>query len=141
MKKSDKLIKLQAEWYAKLKESGFEDQERFTKAMEPKLALKQESRTQASYHAHQAAEVEQYFIDCRAHLFSNAFRNENERAIWELYSEGESIQKIAKELSLPFELTRVVVKYHRETYILPLYKPEVDGVIELKRRRMNEQDK
>ncbi len=140
--KRETLIELQKEWYAKLKASGFEDQERFSKNMKPKHTLKQESRTLALYHSPNASQIEQYYIDCRAHMHkTHLFASEVDYSIWGLYSEeGLSIQKICRKLNLPFEQVRRVVKYHRETYILPLYKPAKCKIIKLTTTKENNQN-
>ncbi len=137
---SKEFIALQKEWYDKLAEDGFEDAERFTKKMQPKATLKQESRTMAGYHNSHHANVstEQFFIDCRQHSFTKSFEDEESLLIWNAYADGESIKQISKSLELPFGRVRKLVNYHIDTFILTKYRK---GAIVTHIRDNNETEK
>lgn len=87
--KSKEFKKLQAEWYAKLRESGFKDCEddrenlhRYTKVVEVN------------------EEREYYYRACAWFLHDHRWRSPQMRRIWELHCQGIGRPTISKMLSI-----------------------------------------
>lgn len=123
MKPSQKLIN---EWYGKLKDSGFEDIEKY----EYSTYSMTDSLDKQKLHADVWQAKQEYYLLASRFLDETEFDNEREKIIWTYHSEGLSIRNIAKIL---FETgvaktnnksTVGVVVKRLETKMKSLYLPE-----------------
>jgi hypothetical protein len=85
---------LQKDWYKKLKDSGFQDIERG--AGQLKTDPLQNIKT--FYDLNSFESKQEYFRMAGAFLYSYKFKNEAEKLIWRLHSEGVSFRTIVKIL-------------------------------------------
>lgn len=92
----DKLNKLQKEWYAKLKASGFEDAE---------APLKKGGFTLVFWSSHYFASKNETTVEAQRAYYYQAgellhtfpFECDKDRRIWEFHSEGTPLREIAKK--------------------------------------------
>jgi hypothetical protein len=82
---------LQAEWYKKLKESGFVDIEEIPPHCPDHPRLKEYARSSAK---RLNPANEHYFTQCRFFLCHGHFASSEARKVWELHSEGVSFRKM-----------------------------------------------
>lgn len=93
--KQSEFVKLQQEWYAKLKEHGFRDIE-YTRAVDGQAfdcALFADARSMS---AEQYLEGEAYWHRARSYLWEGEFKDALERQVWELYCDGKTYRDIVK---------------------------------------------
>ena len=116
MSKNKELIKLQREWYKKLKAEGFKDTEYFDTNMEPRDIQKKDTYKHS-------LEIRDRFIGTASHytyarqlLHTNHIPKESRR-VWELYSEGTPYRTIASEVGISFSAVKKIVDS-----ILPILK-------------------
>ncbi len=94
--KTKKFKDLQAKWYKKLADKGFEDIED-NKYEEPKLKAYHYLRfktLEPDVHAARA----KYYENCRGVLVNHRFKRALDRRIWELHTEGLSLREIETEI-------------------------------------------
>ena len=89
---TDSFVKVQAEWAAKLKQSGFNDLE---DAADPDAYIQPEIISKKSRYGFD----EEHFELCQSILRDYPFREDLQRAIFELHAEGKSIREIEQWLS------------------------------------------
>lgn len=85
---------LQAKWYRKIKENGFQDIEK-----NEEIVRFHGQDFQTQYTPAQFTEKERYFQEAYSLLESDIFLNDLERRIWQLHCVGLSIRKIVVELN------------------------------------------
>jgi DNA-directed RNA polymerase specialized sigma24 family protein len=111
MNKAD-FVKLQKEWYGKLKAAGFRDIER-TRDVDGQAfdcALFTDTRHLTP---ETATESEEYWHLCRTWMHHSAtFRTlkPQEQAIWELYCEGVTYREIVKQVGRPLTSVHNVIQ-------------------------------
>lgn len=128
MNKTKELKKQQKVWYKKLKESGFEDIEYFDKDMEPKHLLRggskfspltNEQENSMNYSSvgilNEYEATVSYYDKARSLLHTIPFKNEQERLIWEMYSEGEAVRKIGKVVGFSHPKVLKIIKQIKES--------------------------
>ena len=104
--KSPKFKKLQDKWYNKLKNSGFEDIEQADGNLK-----KQAKSIHILYYKPVAYEAKQrYFELAGQFLYWYKFKNEVEKKIWTLHSEGMSNIKISKVTGVYVQTVNHIVK-------------------------------
>lgn len=91
------LKKLQDKWYKKLAKAGFEDIEDINS---PNEFLKEwhGSWFRSRGHASRFTAKESYFYQAGHFLTNHEFKNEQEKKVWKLHSEGLSLREIAKAM-------------------------------------------
>lgn len=124
-KEREDFRKLQAKWYKKAKESGFEDIETGSAGMQNTPFLKQHSiSTVRAYDA----DTEEWFRRCRIHLenydWYHRFTDDSGKRryrkkkkdyfTWKLYTEGLSYRKIIPLFIKKFKKNISVWKVHKE---------------------------
>jgi hypothetical protein len=85
---------LQEEWYAKLKKEGFEDIEQ-TDTKERLLKSWHSSYFHSRHNPHDFRHQEEYFRQATNFYHSHDFKNQAEKKIWLLHSEGYTIREIS----------------------------------------------
>lgn len=92
--------KLQAEWYKKLEQSGFEDIEEEDGSLKERAARYASKYNGTYFQAKKGyyESVEEYYRLATQFLHSHRFKNKREKLIWEMHSNGTSIRNIVKEL-------------------------------------------
>lgn len=111
--------KLQKEWYAKLKESGFKDIENPDDQDAPLNSIEGSSEFSKRIARWSKDLRREYFRDAESFLETGFFDSQKEEMIWRLHSTGISIRKTIRFLSeagfkkpLSFWYVReVIVKY------------------------------
>lgn len=98
-----KFKELQRRWYDKLAASGFHDIER--------NETHQHTDT-ASFQDQEA--IEEFYTKAADHLWSYAFLNLAEKAIWFLYANGNSIRNIAKGLGYTRSKVGWIIEKHTQ---------------------------
>lgn len=95
-KKKSELERLQAVWYKKLKESGFDDIEHADGSINSAVpyALRQNDATTQL----RAQAIQDYYCMTQHFLNDHVFDNETDKIIWEYYTHGLSYRDIAKLL-------------------------------------------
>lgn len=91
-------VKLQQEWYAKLKAAGFKDIE-YTRSVDGQAfdcALFADAR---SISPEQYLEGEAYWHRARSYLYEGEFKDDMEKAIWEAYCEGDTYRQICRKVN------------------------------------------
>ena len=93
--RSKELEDLRLEWYAKLKQEGFKDIERFDEAMKTDAGNNIQTRqTLSSY------DIKSEYYRIAGHfLHDHKFENEFDRKVWEQHCEGISIRSMEVTLS------------------------------------------
>lgn len=86
---------LQAKWYKKAKESGFEDIEKDEQWLKRHTGFYGKDHL---YRTEYARARRDYYIAAGQFLHSHLFDNEVDRRIWELHANGVSIRDIVKTL-------------------------------------------
>lgn len=105
------LKELRAEWYRKLKESGFKDIEDY----EGYLIHEGDPRSNKlkDWRDHQ----EYYSLACE-YLNSGEFEAELDKQVWELFCEGNSIRKIERSTQIyRFKVHKILLKYQERAGI------------------------
>ncbi len=115
MSRPDK--KLQAQWDAKLKKSGFEDAE--TKSGQLKAWHKLDIMRRFQ-HSDAATKME-YFVSAGRFLYDHKFESATDRAIWELHCQGMTLREILKVL----QGSQVASKWKVHQIVLRLKKEMV----------------
>ena len=95
--KRDEFVRLQREWYGKLKASGFKDIE-YTRDVDGQAfdcALFADARSMTP---EKFLEGEAYWHRARSYLWEGSFEDELERQVWELYCDGETYRSICKKV-------------------------------------------
>lgn len=102
MLKNKELKKLQSEWYAKLKESGFHDiEQNDNNDAKPDGNLKQ-WHSQVFYYRHKEGVLEdrqEYYRLAGQFLYDHDFHNEIHKVVWACHSDGLSVTEIARKLN------------------------------------------
>lgn len=94
--KDEYFLELQKQWYKKLKDTGFEDIEQDEEKLKNRTALQNLSK----YEPITAAAKEEYYRLAGQFLYEYEFSNDRERVIWELHSDGNSIEKIVLNMNV-----------------------------------------
>lgn len=111
MGKPKEFSKLQAEWYRKLKKSGFDDVEQ----TDGNLKIWSAHYFQSAYTPDSFTAKETYYRLAGQFLHSHKFKTPHEREVWRLHSEGESIRAIAAHLgSYPNKIHKIIKKLSKE---------------------------
>jgi hypothetical protein len=95
--KSKEFEKLQAEWDAKLKKSGFDDKERrdgCLKFYDSDYFTSNITGADPVYYKSK----EEYYRMAGKFLYDNKFKSQQDKIIWEQHAEGKSIREIVKIL-------------------------------------------
>lgn len=105
--------RLQARWYKKLKDTGFEDAED-TKSERQYMKAWHGSYFQARYTEDEFESKKQYYDRARAFLaeqFGNVpfFVRPTEATIWELHSDGMGYRDIARQLDTKIWRVRLII--------------------------------
>lgn len=115
-RKGKAFLKLQAEWYLKIKQSGFEDIED-VKSPNEFIKVWHSSYFQTRYSPNEFEEKREYYDRARAFLEDQMqgleyilFGKQLERTIWELHSEGLSLREIAREVGVNKDKVQNIVK-------------------------------
>ena len=103
--KDPNFIKEQKKWYQKLKNSGFVDIESFNATCEPHDVMKFPFNSGGM----DIEEEEEYYRVCRGFLHEFNFKNNRERKIWELHSEGTPYKKIARQVRTSYHKVFITV--------------------------------
>lgn len=121
----DDLLRLQREWYTRLKQEGFKDIESLQAngTMGNLLLERWESKPRP---ADVVALRAQYYRLCAAFLHEHAFAAERSRTIWFLYCEGVTYRAISARL----QVTRWCVEQTLRTIINGPFKSYVDHNLE-----------
>jgi hypothetical protein len=121
------LVKLQKEWYKKLKDSGFDDLEYFDDAGQPKEWLKGTSKYQSPVSESHIEFLENAYEDNEL-IYNNTldyylavshsidiipFDNEVHKQIWELHGEGLSLREIAKIVKFSHPKVLRILNHYR----------------------------
>lgn len=124
--KERELIKLKKEWYKKLKDRGFVDIEYFDNKMEPKDLLlgsskfRQEQTTQTVEQEEEAnllyEGTYEYYARARALLHNITFIKEKDKIVWEMFSEGESLRKIGKQVGFSHPKVMSIIEKYKKLY-------------------------
>jgi hypothetical protein len=102
------LEQLQAEWYSRLKESGFRDiEERGMLKDWHSLHFFKRSKRSTNAAMQQAAE---YYTLAEELLYTHTFRSERERSIWLMHSEGAPLRRIAGHLGVSAMTVQKAIK-------------------------------
>lgn len=104
---------LQAEWYEKLRKSGFKDIEGASKD----LSLTTRFKNKKGF---KIENITIYYAKCMDFYQEYDFKKPKHKQVWLLHSNGESIRKIAKTLKLSKSNIHRIVK-HYETIMLGAY--------------------
>lgn len=96
MKKAD-FKKLQAKWYKKLADTGFQDIEDLSRYYEP-LKTWDSFLFKGQYTPEQFAERAKYFQRCERALSLHKFKTKLEKEIWTLHTQGHTVREIVKAL-------------------------------------------
>jgi len=104
MRKSREFLRLQAEWYAKLKAEGFDD-------IEAGGRLPDVDYRNATLRDREA--ITAYFTVAGAYVHVGHFEQEEHRDVWIFHAEGYSVREIAKRLGLDRNAVHAVIKEHR----------------------------
>lgn len=98
--------KLQAHWYARLKEDGFEDLEYFHPDGEAADTLLDKHKIVRADRAPEVMEhTAEFYRLCGLFLHDYAFESELDRNIWELFTEGTTYRAIASRLKISMRKT------------------------------------
>ncbi len=116
MSKNKELIRLQKEWYLKLKDEGFKDTEYFDSNMEPRDIQKKDTYKHALEIRDRFVSTASHYIYARQLLHTNHIPEEKRR-VWELYSEGVPYRTIASEVGISFTAVKKIIDS-----ILPILK-------------------
>lgn len=92
--------KLKAEWYSKLKDSGFKDIEKKSGQL-TRGAPRLDDRAQVQVEA-----IESYYRMARIFLIEYKFEDEIQKTVWELHSEGVSTRDISDILTNQLQYTK-----------------------------------
>ncbi len=121
------LVKLQKEWYKKLKDNGFNDLEYFDEVGQPKEWLKGTSKYQSPVSESHIEFLENAYEDNEL-IYSNTldyylavshsvdsipFDNEVHKQIWELHGEGLSLREIAKIVNFSHPKVLRILNHYR----------------------------
>jgi len=121
------LVKLQKEWYKKLKDNGFNDLEYFDDAGQPKEWLKGTSKYQSPVSESHIEFLENAYEDNEL-IYNNTldyylgishsidvipFDNEVHKQIWELHGEGLSLREIAKIVKFSHPKVLRILNHYR----------------------------
>jgi hypothetical protein len=107
--------KLQREWYAKLKASGFEDIET---GDEHDGLLKTDKRIEEGRGEEYQASAE-YYRCAGVFLHHRHWRDQRERLIWELHSEGVGMNEIARRARAGNTLVHATINRLRDEMLAP----------------------
>ena len=121
------LKELQKEWYAKLKEEGFEDIEYFDSDLEPKDWLKGNSKFSPIWGDEQIAATHDqressgnldYYLQATALLHKeDVFASDTEREIWEMHADGLSLRSIGKQVGFSHpKVMRIIKRIRRKHF-------------------------
>ena len=113
MSKDKELIKLQKEWYNKLKEEGFKDTEYFDKNMTPKDMMRNEAHKFAQENVESFQSKEQYYIEASQFFHDHEFASELAKEIWYRHSEGDTFRHISTTLKVPYYKVQGIIVKHR----------------------------
>ncbi len=116
MSKNKELIKLQREWYKKLKDEGFEDTEYFDANFEPRDIQKKDTYKHALEIKDKYVSTSNHYTYARQLLHTGQIPEEKKR-VWELYSEGVPYRTIASEVQISFSAVKKIIDS-----IIPLLK-------------------
>jgi hypothetical protein len=104
--KSKQLLKLQREWYKRLKSEGFSDIESMDQ--DGSMDSPMMSRTASGLAYRYDSSVEEYYRLARHFLYQGAFESDIAKHCWELHADGSSYREIVKSLPengfYPYEL-------------------------------------
>lgn len=101
-------LKLRNTWYRKLKEAGFEEIEIFSaKGEDPEPLMKGVSPGDLRRRLYKP-ETEEYYSLARAHCWG--IEDPLSRMVWELHSEGKSVEKIFAVVKDHFRTNKNVVR-------------------------------
>jgi hypothetical protein len=104
MRRDKAFQKLQAEWYAKLKETGFTD-------IEASGRLPEIDYRNATIRDREA--IQAYFTVAGAYVHSGHFEQNEHLDVWLLHAEGLSVREIAAKLDIDRNAVHAVIKEHR----------------------------
>lgn len=117
------------EWYEKLKDSGFVDQEYFNEYMSPRDMLKRECSKQVNLWINKFTSTEQHYILARSYIHHGKFDNKIDKKVWSLYAEGMSYSKIQDKLRLKkSQVSEIINKYKEKLkdYAVNEYQDGID---------------
>lgn len=115
MTKKKDLVKLQREWYKKLKDDGFEDIEYFDGQMEPRDILYKDGVKAFKVFKDSPGKYEStldYYCEAGKFYHDHNFDILLDKEIWFLHSEGHPYRAIANELTAPYQyVLKTINKY------------------------------
>lgn len=114
--KGKEFKQLQKEYYAKLKESGFDDIENLDFAQEP-LKRWHSHYFKSRHRPAEFREIAQYYSSAKQILQSYSFANTVDRNIWEQHAEGHSVRKIASSLNIKIWVVHQCIKLIRANFM------------------------
>ena len=102
--------KLQKEWYARLKDSGFIDIEHTTPGKQDEALLGFNSFVAKKRYK---PEVAEYFRRCRHHLTNYRWRDRVDRQLFQWHTNGLSYRKIVRAFNAKFKDTKSIFYIHK----------------------------
>lgn len=119
---SEDFKRLQAKWYKKLKQTGFEDIED-TNSPNEMLKSWDSLYFLSRYDGNAFLAKQRYFELARQFLHEHVFDSSREKSIWTEFSEGASIRQIARRRRVSIYKIRKIVKLLEEAM---LAQPDTD---------------
>jgi hypothetical protein len=112
-KKSEEFLKLQEDWYARIRRDGFEDIED-TKSGNEYLKRWDSSYFQSRYCPQIFKGKESYYQSAGQFFYLNLFKNTKEKKIWFFHSEGLSMREIASKMKIKLSVVHQTIAFYRK---------------------------